>query len=103
MAFCPQEHGVGCGEGGTAGLLGAHPGLAACSDHPQQRLVLAILLPGRTTHLHFNCLRATLKLRETKANSAHLLHSSAATLIIASSPFSTAVHFFFKLLYVYSF
>lgn len=63
MLPCRQEHGVGCGEGGPVGLLGACPGLPACSRHPQQRVVLAILLPGRNIHLHFNYLRATANIK----------------------------------------
>lgn len=103
MASCQQEHGEGTGWWKWPCRAAGCPSWVT-SLQPQPTAERAILLPGRNTHLHFNYLRVQmLKLRETKANSAHLLHSSAATLIIASPLFSTAVHLFFKLLYVYSF
>lgn len=44
----------------TVGLRGACPGLPACSANSQPRLVLSILLSGRTIHLHINLLMATI-------------------------------------------
>uniref|UniRef100_A0A8U8BEX7 Uncharacterized protein n=1 Tax=Geospiza parvula TaxID=87175 RepID=A0A8U8BEX7_GEOPR len=53
---------------GPAGLLGAHPGLPACSHSPQQRVQFSCQAEIHICILIISEPLQILKLRETKAN-----------------------------------